>query len=100
MAETTEQQTLEPEEVVVVEDTSDDDKDREYLVNYIKESEERIAFKEAQRLSNVNCVRPVDSHFSKLDSSLKKNTTFVKKLKNFSASQLDAFIKVLEIFIH
>lgn len=45
------------------------------------------------RLSNTNPTRPPDSHFSKLDSSLKRNTTFVKKLKNFSAAQLDVLSK-------
>lgn len=69
------------------------EEDRRFLLDYIKETEQRLASKEEIRLSNLNVTRPPDSHFSKLDSNLKKNTTLVKKLKNFSATQLDVFLK-------
>lgn len=63
------------------------------LTSYIQEVEERIAFKSELRTANQNPQRPSESSFSKLDSSLKKNTTFVKKIKNFSGPQLDSYLK-------
>lgn len=69
------------------------EEDRQYLLEYVKETEQRLAAKEEIRASNLNVIRPPDSHFSKLDSNLKKNTTLVKKLKNFSATQLEMFLK-------
>ncbi|XP_015594730.1 regulator of nonsense transcripts 2 [Cephus cinctus] len=69
------------------------EEDKQFLLDYVKETEQRLAAKEAIRTANLNVSRPPDSYFSKLDSSLKKNTTFVKKLKNFNAAQLDAFLK-------
>ncbi|GBP06021.1 Regulator of nonsense transcripts 2 [Eumeta japonica] len=63
------------------------------LMDYISNLENRIKIKTELRNENLNCVRPPDSHFSKLDSGLKKNTTFVKKLKSFSATQLDTLSK-------
>ncbi|XP_046622632.1 regulator of nonsense transcripts 2 [Neodiprion virginianus] len=67
--------------------------DKEFLMEYIREAEQRFSTKEKIRLANLNVSRPPDSHFSKLDSSLKKNTTFVKKLKNFCTAQLDTVLK-------
>ncbi|XP_046745655.1 regulator of nonsense transcripts 2 [Diprion similis] len=67
--------------------------DKEFLMEYIREAEQRFSTKEKIRLANLNLSRPPDSHFSKLDSSLKKNTTFVKKLKNFCTAQLDTVLK-------
>ncbi|KAJ8678900.1 hypothetical protein QAD02_014687 [Eretmocerus hayati] len=69
------------------------EEDRKFLEDYLKETEQRLAAKEEIRSSNVNCTRPLDSYFSKLDSSLKRNTTFVKKLKTFSGTQVDVIIK-------
>ena len=37
--------------------------------------------------------RPEESHFSKLDSSIKKNTAFVRKLKNFTEAQKEGILK-------
>ncbi len=69
------------------------EEDRKFFEEYIKETEQRLSAKEEIRAANVNVTRPPDSHFSKLDSSLKRNTTFVKKLKTFSGNQLDVFMK-------
>ena len=69
------------------------EENKQFLQDYVKEMEQRLATKEEIRTSNVNATRPPDSYFSKLDSSLKRNTTFVKKLRNFSAPQLDSFLK-------
>lgn len=37
--------------------------------------------------------RPEESFFSKLDSSIKKNTAFVRKLKNFTEAQKESIMK-------
>lgn len=63
------------------------------LNEYIFNLEARIKQKSEIRNQNLNCVRPPENYFSKLDSGLKKNTTFVKKLKSFSAVQLEALLK-------
>jgi hypothetical protein len=48
----------------------------------VSEVEQRLSQKQVLRQENQDVVslRPDDSHFSKLDSSLKKNTAFVRKL--------------------
>ncbi|XP_043257655.1 regulator of nonsense transcripts 2 isoform X2 [Colletes gigas] len=69
------------------------EEDKQYLMEYVKETEQRLATKEEIRASNLNPNRPPDTYFSKLDSTLKRNTTFVKKLKNFSSIQLDTVLK-------
>lgn len=65
------------------------------LMSYVQEVQERLDHRKGLRTVNQNAVntRPSDSHFSKLDSSLKKNTAFVKKIKNFSSVQVDNYIK-------
>lgn len=63
------------------------------LTEYVTSLEIRIKHKSDLRNQNLNCVRPPENYFSKLDSGLKKNTTFVKKLKSFSAPQIDALLK-------
>jgi regulator of nonsense transcripts 2 len=70
-----------------------EENDKSYLYEYINNLENRIKQKTEMRQQNLNCVRPPENHFSKLDSGLKKNTTFVKKLKTFSATQMDALLK-------
>lgn len=67
--------------------------EREELKKYIEEMSEKIKLKTELREKNLNRVLPQDSFFSKLDSSLKKNTAFVKKLKQFTAAQLDSLLK-------
>ncbi|KAI8428186.1 hypothetical protein MSG28_002421 [Choristoneura fumiferana] len=78
-----------------VEETTEntEEEDKIALTEYITNLEARIKQKTEMRNSNLNCVRPPENYFSKLDSGLKKNTTFVKKLKSFSAIQLDALMK-------
>lgn len=72
---------------------NEEENDKAALLDYISNLEARIKQKLELRNENLNCVRPPENHFSKLDSGLKKNTTFVKKLKTFSASQIDTLIK-------
>lgn len=75
----------------------DEEAEKECLETYIKEAIERFAAKSALRKQNQNVQNnyPPDEYFSKLDSNLKKNTTFVKKLKTFAASQVDGLLKDL-----
>lgn len=68
------------------------------LKEFIQEAKEKIEFKLNLRELNQSKAenRPDDSFFSKLDSSLKKNTAFVKKLRNLTESQKDALTKDFE----
>lgn len=72
-----------------------EDVDKSTMQSYIQEIEERLSAKAELRNINQNAqnLRPSDSHFSKLDSSLKKNTTFVKKIRNFSGTQIESYLK-------
>lgn len=80
-------------EVTAEESNAVSEEDKQYLMEYVREAEQRLTTKEEIRAANLNPTRPPDTSFSKLDSSLKRNTTFVKKLKNFSTTQLDTVLK-------
>lgn len=69
--------------------------DKSTLISYIQDLEARLVSKQGLRTANQNApnIRPTESYFTKLDSSLKKNTAFVKKIKNFTSSQLDIYLK-------
>lgn len=71
----------------------DEKKERDELDSYIAELKGKIEQKIKLRNENLNCTRPGEEYFFKLDSSLKKNTTFVKKLKQFTTAQLDSLLK-------
>lgn len=77
------------EDVTVV----DESQERDEVMKYISELEEKIKERNELREKNLNRQNPPESYFFKLDSSLKKNTAFVKKLKQFTASQLDVLLK-------
>ncbi|KAL1450096.1 hypothetical protein WDU94_002550 [Cyamophila willieti] len=66
------------------------------LVTYCEETRERLKLKSELRKSNTVPLRD-ESKLSKLDSSLKKNSAFVKKLKNFTSQQLDSLLKDLAL---
>lgn len=84
----------EPSEPVVEETSAaDEELERAELQKYIEELKERIREKSELREKNLNRQLPDDSYFFKLDSSLKKNTAYVKKLKQFTAAQLDSLLK-------
>lgn len=68
-------------------------REREELTTYTNELKSRIQSKSTLRQENLTCIRPSEEYFARLDSSLKKNTAFVKRLKQFTASQLDGFLK-------
>jgi len=80
-----------PEEVENNEDVQREE--REELLSYVNELKMKIEMKSQLRKENINCEHPDEDYFVKLDASLKKNTAFVKKLKQFTASQLDTFLK-------
>ena len=68
------------------------EKEREQALQLKGEIEERSNTKKALRLSNQNAStkRPDEDFFRKLDSSLKKNTAFVKKLGKLTEQQRDS----------
>lgn len=59
------------------------------IQDYIAECRERTESKKLLREKNLAAAdqRPDERFFTKLDSNLKKNTAFVKKLKNLTESQ-------------
>ncbi|XP_055843664.1 regulator of nonsense transcripts 2 [Episyrphus balteatus] len=67
--------------------------ERQEVENFITELKAKISAKSQLRNGNLKRVLPGEEHFARLDSSLKKNTAFVKKLKQFTAAQLDSLTK-------
>jgi len=68
-------------------------KEKETLICFVSECVARQEEKKKLRLINQECVFPDESEISKRDSSLKKNTAFIRKLKNFPPPQLDQLLK-------
>ncbi|GBM68838.1 Regulator of nonsense transcripts 2, partial [Araneus ventricosus] len=85
-----------PEEKETADTTSE--AQRQELQQYIKELAEKLRLKAELRAVNTNAesTRPEESFFSKLDSSLKKNTAFIKRLRNMTEMQRDSLIKDME----
>ncbi|ALC49047.1 Upf2 [Drosophila busckii] len=69
--------------------------ERAELQQFINELREKIGSKRQLRDQNCNFELPGDEYFARLDSSLKKNTAFVKKLKLFTTTQLDGLLREL-----
>ncbi|XP_017064417.1 regulator of nonsense transcripts 2 [Drosophila eugracilis] len=69
--------------------------EREELQQFINELREKIESKRQLRLQNSTFELPGEEYFAKLDSNLKKNTAFVKKLKLFTTTQLDGLLREL-----
>jgi regulator of nonsense transcripts 2 len=64
------------------------------LEEYFNELTQRREWKSSLRKCNLNVEnRPEECDLHKLDSSLKKNTAFVRKIKNFTEAQKDAILK-------
>ncbi|XP_025107630.1 regulator of nonsense transcripts 2-like [Pomacea canaliculata] len=65
------------------------------LEEYVAECGDKAKFKKELREANLTAAenRPDETFFSKLDSSLKKNTAFVKKLRLLTESQKDSLAK-------
>ena len=74
------------------EEAPDEAEEKEQALQLKLEAEERNEKKKAMRLSNQNAAgkRPDEDFFRKLDSSLKKNTAFVKKLGKLTEQQRDS----------
>lgn len=49
-----------------------------------------------RRIATAVQNRPEESYFSRLDSSIKKNTAFVRKLKNFTEAQKESILKDIQ----
>uniref|UniRef100_A0A1B6CUR7 Regulator of nonsense transcripts 2 n=1 Tax=Clastoptera arizonana TaxID=38151 RepID=A0A1B6CUR7_9HEMI len=77
----------------IIDDSDSDSTEEKVLLNYVKEAELRISSKMELRLKNQTAQRPDETTLGKLDSSLKKNTAYVRKVRNFTATQLDSLIK-------
>ncbi|XP_017055952.1 regulator of nonsense transcripts 2 [Drosophila ficusphila] len=69
--------------------------EREELQQFINELRDKIESKRQLRLQNSTFELPGEEYFAKLDSNLKKNTAFVKKLKLFTATQLESILREL-----
>lgn len=72
---------------------TEENKEKETLMGFISECVTRQEDKKKLRQQNLECVFPDESEISKRDSSLKKNTAFIRKLKNFPPPQPDQLIK-------
>ncbi|CAH1388507.1 unnamed protein product [Nezara viridula] len=80
-----------------IEDNAAADKEKVELFQYLEDFSKRLQQKlELYNKNQQACKkRPDATALSKLDSSLKKNTAFVKRLRNFTAGQLDTFLRDL-----
>jgi len=69
---------------------------RDMIENYIAEARVKMEWKENLRKANIEAAAnrsDDDKQFYKLDSSLKKNTAFIKKCKTFSDGQKASLTK-------
>lgn len=75
-----------------------EEEERRLLDEYIADIQHRFQVKSELRMTNRNAAanRPEETFFSKLDSNLRRNTAFVKKLKNFTEVQKDALMKDMQ----
>lgn len=81
---------------VINDNNNGEEEDQKQQINsFINECEERLKWKESQREANnkENIKYPEESFFARLDSSIKKNSTFVKKLKNMTDAQKESIFK-------
>lgn len=72
-----------------------EESEKAILDAYVAELQERLNFKAELRTKNLAASgnRPEEAFFSKLDSNLRRNTAFVKKLKTISEAQRDSLLK-------
>ncbi|KAL3204690.1 hypothetical protein MRX96_011670 [Rhipicephalus microplus] len=90
----------EPSEEVALSTVEDnaatvEESEKAILDAYVMEIQERLNFKSELRSKNLAASgnRPEEAFFSRLDSNLRKNTAFVKKLKTISEAQRDSLLK-------
>uniref|UniRef100_A0A1B6LTA5 MIF4G domain-containing protein n=1 Tax=Graphocephala atropunctata TaxID=36148 RepID=A0A1B6LTA5_9HEMI len=67
---------------------------KEELVTYIQESEQSLNAKSVllERNNNAASNRPDAAEIAKRDSSIKKNSSFIKKMRNLGAPQIDLLV--------
>ncbi|CAH8512809.1 unnamed protein product [Schistosoma margrebowiei] len=72
--------------------------DRKQVTEFIVEASERLSLRTTLLEQNLAVAGkwPDDAFFVKKDSTLKKNTAFVKKVRNFLDSQKDALLSEFE----
>eukprot|EP00761_Pharyngomonas_kirbyi_P006925 gb/GECH01006934.1/.p1 GENE.gb/GECH01006934.1/~~gb/GECH01006934.1/.p1 ORF type:complete len:1110 (+),score=348.77 gb/GECH01006934.1/:1-3330(+) len=82
---------------------SEEQKKEEELVSKENEKQKREIIQQAEQIrtlrkKNVNAKenRPNDSYFRKLETNVKKNNAFTKRLRNFSASDKKEILQGLE----
>ncbi|KAG7177035.1 Regulator of nonsense transcripts 2-like [Homarus americanus] len=92
-----EEERKQKEEEEEAERVRQEEEELTFLLGYIQEAEERLARKAELRVQNLAVAkdRP-ELNTAMLDSSLKKNTAFIKKLKNLTESQHDSLIRDLQ----
>lgn len=75
--------------------STSDESDKAFLESFVAECKERQQQKAELREKNLNAAanRPEEAFFSKLDSNLRKNTAFVKKLKTITEAQKDSLMR-------
>lgn len=78
-----------------VEEENVEAKELEELTSYVNELKMKLAHKDEIRRQNQNINYAENSKCLKLDSSLKRNTAFVRRLKTFTESQLQQLLKEL-----
>jgi regulator of nonsense transcripts 2 len=68
-----------------------------HLKQYIADKQDRIRFKHELKEKNreAESSRPDENYMKKLDSSIKKITSFIKRLKNLTESQKESLSKEL-----
>ncbi|XP_049298947.1 regulator of nonsense transcripts 2-like [Anopheles funestus] len=72
--------------------------DRAELDAFVAYLQERYQRKEQERQQNISPNRPAGVNFLLYDSSFKKNTVFVKRLKQFTAQQLPSLMQHVSRF--
>ncbi|KAF7495163.1 Regulator of nonsense transcripts 2 [Sarcoptes scabiei] len=89
---------LEEDKAVEGPEVDEDKKELQTIQLYIEELKDRFETKRYKRyLHNVENINyPTESFMSELDSSIKKNTAFVKKIRNLAEPNKDALMKDLE----
>lgn len=72
-----------------------DDAQKTAAQNLLHELDVRLVFKAQLRLLNQRAAnsRPDERHFATLDSNLKRNSGFVRKLRNFTIAQLEGLVR-------
>uniref|UniRef100_A0A182YK23 MIF4G domain-containing protein n=1 Tax=Anopheles stephensi TaxID=30069 RepID=A0A182YK23_ANOST len=72
---------------------ADENAEKAELEAFVSNLQERYQQKAQERQQNQSPERPAEEDFFRYDSSLKKNTAFVKRLKQFTAQQLPSLMQ-------